>query len=334
MYPVGSSISEAVDDVFIFIVAISVVLLLLITGLMIYFAVKYSHKRHPEPKPVKQPLWVEITWTVIPTILVLAMFYYGYEGFKLMRVVPKDAMEVNVTGQMWEWKFEYANGKRSKKLYVPVDKSVKLKLKSLDVVHSFYIPSHRVKEDVVPGMETYLWFKPQTVGPADIYCAEFCGQRHAYMLSQVIAMKEADFQKWYNTNDVVAAVGPAEKTMKELGCMDCHNMNDSQGDRLSLKDIFGKKRIVLVNGEEKEITIDEAYLTRSIKDPSAEIVKGVGPDAPEMSVPEDITDDQIKLIVNFLKTGKEADKPESKPEAKEETKPAEKTEDAKEGESN
>jgi cytochrome c oxidase subunit 2 len=301
MYPVGATISETVDNVFLFIVGISVLLLLLVTGLMIYFAVKYNRKRHPNPEPVKQKAWLEILWTVIPTILVLAMFYYGYEGFKLMRNVPEDAMTVNVTGRMWEWAFEYDNGKTSDKLHVPVDKPVKLLLKSMDVVHSFYIPSYRVKEDVVPGRETYLWFKPQSLGPADIFCAEFCGQRHAYMLSQVIVMEQAEFDKWYTVKEAPKPM-PILELMEEMGCLDCHAPDASEGDRLSLKDLVGQKRVVLEDGKEKEITIDEAYIRRSITNPGDEVVKGQDN---VMEVPEEITKEQIDRIVEFLKTGKD-----------------------------
>jgi cytochrome c oxidase subunit II len=310
MYPVGATISEAVDNIFLYIILVSVALLLLVTFLMIWFAIKYNRKRHPEPKPVKEKAWLEILWTVIPTLLVLSMFYYGYEGFKLMRTVPEDAMTVHVTGRMWDWKFEYANGKVTDELYVPVDQSVKLLMKSLDVIHSFYIPSHRVKEDVVPGRETYLWFKPQTVGPADIFCAEFCGQRHAYMLSKVNVMEEADFKKWY-ASEVKVEVHPVVAMMEELGCLDCHSMDASEGNRLSLKDLFGKKRIVIVDGKEKEITIDEAYLLRSIIEPSAEIVKGQD-DA--MELPDEITKEQINQIVQYLKTGGKEQKIEAKKE--------------------
>jgi len=304
MYPVGATISDTVDNVFLFIVGASVVLLLLVTVLMIWFAIKYNRKRHPEAKPVKERTWLEVVWTVIPTILVLAMFYYGYEGFKLMRTVPEGAMNVKVTGRMWEWKFEYANGKITDKLYVPVDKPVKLTMKSLDVVHSFYIPSERVKEDLVPGRETYLWFKPQTVGPADIFCAEFCGQRHAYMLSQVIVMKQEEFDKWYGETEKITEVPTAVATMETLGCLDCHSMDASAGDRLSLKGIFGQKRIVIVDGKEKEVTVDDEYLRRSITNPSAEIVKGQEDSMPE---PDEMTPEQLNEIVEFLKNGGQSD---------------------------
>ncbi|MCP5107074.1 MAG: cytochrome c oxidase subunit II [bacterium] len=308
MYTVGASVSEAVDKTFWFIIGISVILLLLVTFLMIFFAVKYSRKRHPKPKAVKQSMWLEVIWTLIPTLLVLTMFYYGYEGFKLMRNVPGDAMKVKVTGRMWDWSFEYANGKRTDKLYVPKGKSVKLEMKSLDVIHSFFIPAFRIKEDVVPGRETYLWFKPQTTGPADIFCAEFCGQRHAYMLSQVMVMDEPEFEAWYKKDE--KKIDPMEELLKipavafmdDYGCLGCHSLEGPKGEMVNLKGIFGQKRFVLQkDGSEKEVLVDEAYLKRAIMDPGAEVVKG---QIDQMEPADDLTDEQLKMIIEFLKNYK------------------------------
>jgi len=304
MYTVGATIGEAVDNVFWFIVIASVILLLLVTGLMIYFAVKYSRKKHPESEPVKQRLWLEILWTAIPTVLVLFMFYYGYEGFKLMRDVPEDAMVVKVTGRMWDWRFEYVNGKTSEKLYVPVGKAIKLELKSVDVLHSFFMPAFKIKEDVVPGKETYLWFKPQTVGSADIFCAEYCGQRHAYMLSQVIIMKEDDFRSWYDKKQepidslTLHKESPAFKLMDEQGCLSCHSVDDSGGELIPLKGLFGKKKIVIKDGKEVEVLVDEAYLRRALLEPGAEVAKG---QIDQMEPVEDLTDEQLQMIIDYLK---------------------------------
>ena len=304
MYTVGDSIGNAVSDIFWYIVIASIILLLLVTGLMIFFAVKYSRKRHPKPEAVKQRAWLEIVWTAIPTVLVLSMFYYGYEGFKLMRTVPKDAMTIKVTGRMWNWAFDYPNGKHTDNLYVPIDTPIKLELKSTDVLHSFHMPAFRIKEDVVPGKDNYLWFKPNSLGSADIFCAEFCGQRHAYMLSKVIVLKKDEFDKWYNEGALIKSrldevmKSPAVKLMDEHGCLSCHALEIPVGEQVPFKGIFGKKQIVVKDGKEVEVTVDEAYLRRAILEPGAELRKGF----PNMMDPvTDLSEEQLKLIIDFLK---------------------------------
>jgi cytochrome c oxidase subunit 2 len=194
-----SQVAHEVDKIFIFIVGISVLLLAGVTAAMIYFVIRYRAKKNPKPENITGSTTLEIVWTVIPLILVLAMFYYGWQGFKLMRNVPPDAMTVKVTGRMWQWSFEYSNNKKSDSLYVPVGKPVKMEIQSADVNHSFYIPAFRIKEDAVPGRTNYLWFLADEIGRYDIMCAEYCGMNHAYMLNKIIALPEEEFNKWLNT---------------------------------------------------------------------------------------------------------------------------------------
>ena len=141
-----SEFVKSVDFAFFFIVAISVFFLVLITGLMLYFVFKYSRKKNPKAQNIHGNIPLEILWTVIPTILVLFMFYFGWMGYKEMSTIPEEAMVVDVTGQMWKWTFKYENGKTSDTLYVPVNRPVKVNLNSIDVNHSFYIPAFRVKK--------------------------------------------------------------------------------------------------------------------------------------------------------------------------------------------
>ena len=194
----NSLVAGQVDNAFVMIIAISVILLAAITAAMIYFIIKYHWRKHPTAEHVEEKPWLEITWTTIPTILVLGMFWFGYDGFRMMRTVPDGAMTVKVTARMWSWSFEYANGITSDKLYVPIKKPVKLLLTSLDVIHGFYLPAFRIKEDVVPGKENYLWFEPLIKGEFDIFCSQYCGQRHSYMLTKAVVIEEADFKKWYD----------------------------------------------------------------------------------------------------------------------------------------
>src|SRR5271156_4530585 len=116
---------------------------------MIYFVIKYHKKNHPKSEKVEEHPLLEIAWTVLPTILVIWMFYYGLMGYKTIRTVPANAFQVKVIGQQWQWKFEYQNGKESDTLNVPAQKPIKLLLTSTDVIHGFYIPAYRVKRDCV-----------------------------------------------------------------------------------------------------------------------------------------------------------------------------------------
>jgi len=287
--------------VFLLIVGISVVMLTLVTVLMIYFVIRYHRRRHPKPEKVTQHTWLEITWTVIPTILVLIMFWFSFSEFRKMRDVPADALTVQVIGRMWDWAFEYPNGKKTDKLYVPLDRAVRLELKSVDVNHSFYIPAFRVKEDVVPGRQNFLWFRPQSMGPADIYCAEYCGQNHAYMMSKVIVMSQSEFDTWYNEDAPEPESGaPAVLAlMDDQGCLTCHSVDGSPGAGPTFKGIFNRRTVVLVNGREREIDADEAYLRRAILEPNAEIVKGAAMEMP--ASPDPLSTEDVDAIIAYLK---------------------------------
>ena len=152
--------TQAVDLVYRYIFGFCIVLLVGITATMVLFVLKYNRKTHPVPEPTADSnVWLETTWFVIPTLIALSMFWYGWKGYKTLIDVPPGAMVVHVTGRQWSWSFQYANGKTSDELYVPVNKPVKLELTSEDVVHSFFVPAFRIKKDAVPGMTTYEWFR-------------------------------------------------------------------------------------------------------------------------------------------------------------------------------
>lgn len=202
----ASNFIKEVDGVFLFILGISLFILILITILMIYFVIKFNRNRNPRPKNIKGNITLEIIWTVIPTILVIGMFYYGWYGYKKMSAAPKDAFEINVNGKMWAWEFIYPNGKKFDSLVVPVNKPVKLNLKSLDVNHSLFIPAFRIKKDVLPNKDNSLWFIANEVGVYDIACAEYCGLRHAYMYSKLYAIHQNDFEDWYNQKADTTAI--------------------------------------------------------------------------------------------------------------------------------
>lgn len=199
MFSGPSNFVESVDTAFWVVTAISVFFLVLITVLMIVFVFKYNKKKNRKAVNIHGNVPLEIAWTVIPTILVLVMFWFGWMGYKELTSVPDDAMEVNVTGQMWQWRFNYSTGLQTDTLYVPINSPVKLNLKSVDVNHSFFIPAFRVKKDVIPGRTNVAWFEANTIGSYDIACAEYCGLNHWDMYTKVVVMPKNDFDVWLGT---------------------------------------------------------------------------------------------------------------------------------------
>jgi len=298
---------QGVDAAFMFIFWISLVMLAGITVAMIYFVIRYHHSRQPQPATDKDNnLLLEITWTVIPTLLVGAMFWYGWAGYLALRNVPEGAMEVTAEARMWSWNFEYSNGKTSPKLVVPAGQPVKVSLTSLDVLHSFYVPAFRIKRDAVPGMDNYVWFNAERPGSYDIFCAEYCGVGHADMLSTVEAMPQHEFDEWYQGKADMARQDRNHELLSRYGCLGCHSLDGSKKVGPTLQGIWGREVTVIADGEEKTIKVDEAYLRRSILEPGAEIVKGYPPVMP--SFQGQISEDELNELL-------EGFKPEAKPRA-------------------
>jgi cytochrome c oxidase subunit II len=197
-----SNFANSVDGTFLFTLIVSVFFLVLITVLMIFFVIKYSRKRNPKATNIHGNMFLEIAWTGIPTILVLIMFWYGWQGYKEMVNVPENAMPIDVTAQMWKWSFKYEDGKTTDSLYVPVNTPIKLTLHSNDVNHSFFIPAFRLKKDVFPNRERIAWFIAKETGEYDIACSEYCGLNHSHMYSKIFVLPEDEFNNWmYGMSD-------------------------------------------------------------------------------------------------------------------------------------
>lgn len=288
-----SNTAGKVETAFVIVVAMCVALLTIVTFCVVYFLIKYNSKRHPHHEEVKESLLLEIVWTIVPTILVLLMFYFGWVDFAYLRNPPAGAMIVNVTARQWSWLFEYENGKQSAVLRVPLDKPVKLILTSRDVIHSLFIPAFRIKEDCVPGMKTHLWFNANQVGAYNIFCTEYCGTAHSHMLSKVIVMPAADFETWY-----LAAAPEAKgyELLQTKGCLGCHSTDGSPKVGPTLKGLFGAKVMVLTNGRERVVTSDQEYLKRSILEPGADVVKGYQNIMPAIPM----TKEELDVIVDYI----------------------------------
>jgi len=192
----ASNFVTETDTTFFIVVSICVFFLLLITVLMIVFVIKYNRKRNKKAVNVHGSTVLEITWTVIPTIIVLGMFWIGWVGYKDLTTPPTGSMIVDITAQMWKWNFKYANGVQTDTLYVPLNKNVEVRLHSIDVDHSFYVPAFRMKKDCIPSRTNIGWFRAEKLGSYQVFCAEYCGLNHSYMYSKVIVLPEGDFNKW------------------------------------------------------------------------------------------------------------------------------------------
>lgn len=303
------SIADRVDDVFLYIFVLSVAFLVFITALMIYFTVRYSRKRNPNPVDIEGNAKLEIAWTLTPLVLFLSMFYFGWTNFSYMRNPPRDAMVVEATARQWAWSFTYPNGKHTDEMYVALNRPVKVELHSQDVLHGFYVAAFRVKSDVVPGKTNYVWFTPTLVGTFDIQCTVMCGLRHAYMLSKVHVLPEEDFKAWYFADEnapaieakAAAALGGAEPpipaVLKDKQCLVCHSVDGSEKVGVTFKGLFGKRQSVRTDSKQIEVVADEPYLAKAIREPSTHKVEGYPPTMPAPS----LTDSEIRQVVAYIK---------------------------------
>jgi len=305
----ASNFVQGVDTAFLVILVISFFFLIGLTVVMIYFMYKYNKKRHPVATQIHGSTTLEIVWTVIPFLLTMVMFYYGWAGWKPMQKAPKDAMEVTVYGRMWNFSYEYENGKRTDTLFLPKDKPVKLNLKAMDVLHSFYIPAFRVKQDMVPNKENnFMWFEPQRVGLYEIYCAEYCGLQHSYMYSYVKVMEDSAFQSFIADTAKVAATAnidspgaTGKRIMQNIGCFACHSIDGTKLVGPSFKGVWGAEHTVVTGKETRKVTVDEEYVKRSIYDPNADVVEGYMKGL-MVSYQGQLKDEDIAQIIEYLKT--------------------------------
>jgi cytochrome c oxidase subunit 2 len=278
---------------------VSVFFFALVTFLLVYFILRYRGKAYPNAPSHNTPL--EVTWTVIPTLIVIVMFWNGYKTYLDMATPPQNAYEIQVTGQKWNWMFTYPNGYVDAELHVPVDTPIMLVMSSQDVIHSLFVPEFRVKRDVIPGRYTKLWFTAIEKGTFDIFCAEYCGTKHSQMLSKAIVHDRGEFDAWLaEASDFLKRMPPAEAgelLYSQRGCKQCHSVDGVAGTGPSFLGVYGSAH-ALVGGE--QIVVDENYVRESILLPQAKIVAGYEPVMPTYK--GRLKDEEISAIIEYLKT--------------------------------
>lgn len=298
MNPSAVTTTEAVDAVFLLIFGVAALMLVGITAAIIFFVVKYNRRRNPSPLPSPNyNIPLEAAWTVLPTIIVMVLFWYGWSGYTTLRNVPADALPVKAVGRQWSWSFEYASGRTSDRLFVPAGRAVRIDLTSEDVLHNFYIPAFRVKIDAVPGMTTHLWFLAPAPGSYDVFCAEYCGLGHSAMITTVEAMTEHEFEEWLRGETAEVEVAEGEKLLAQYGCSGCHSTDGSPKVGPTLKGLFGRQTTVVSDGKERTITADADYVLKSIRSPAADVVKGFPAIMPAFDhLPEEEIEEMVEYI--------------------------------------
>jgi len=302
MFSSASNFVNGVDSAFLIITGISVFFLVTLTATMIYFVVKYNKKKGKPAVQIKDNSLLEITWITIPMLLVLYMFYIGWEGFLPMRQAPSDAIQVTAIGSMWKYEFIYPGNKSSDTLVVPINKSVKVNLGSKDVLHGFSVPGFRIKEDMVPQKKNYSWFTAGEQGDYDIYCTVYCGVNHSYMHSIIRVVSEADYNKWLKALSVKKADNSLGlKVLQKNGCIACHSIDGTKSVGPTFKKLYGSTIDVTTAGASRKVKVDNAYIESSITDPNKDVAAGF-PQGVMKSYKGIIKDNDIKLVSEYLKT--------------------------------
>ena len=303
--PQGSTVAEHSDSVYFFILYVCTFFFVLIVSLMVLFMVKYRHRPGVEAvKTSTHNLTLELSWSVIPTLLTIVMFWVGFTGYIDMRTPPSDSYDINVIAKKWSWAFQYPNGWIESELHIPKGENVTLTMASDDVIHSLWVPAFRTKMDVVPGRYTQEWFKATRAGEYPLMCAEYCGQKHSNMISKVIVHEtRGDFDKWLQqASDIHKNKTPVEAGeyfYKSRGCVQCHSLDGTPKNGPTFKGLFDSER-KFTDGSSR--VADENYIRQSILEPQSQVVAGFRPIMPTFK--GQLTDQDITAIIAFIKAQK------------------------------
>lgn len=323
------------DHLYEFLIIVSAFFFVAVIGAMIIFAIRYRHRPGIKPKYLTGNHTLEAIFVFVPTVLLLLIFFWGYAVYHQMTQAPSDAYEIHVIARQWLWQFQYDNGRTTAaELYVPLNRPVKLVMTSQDVIHSFFVPNFRIKQDVVPGMYTSVWFEARIPGKHQIFCAEYCGTSHSQMLGKVIVLTDDQWKAWNEGRKIenipdardVAANWDAQRRTAETdsvtdevsapqfepvlslaqqgktvfetkGCASCHSVDGSKKLGPTMKGIFGQK-VLLSDGS--ELVRDENYIRESIEQPQAKLVRGYNPVMPTFQGL--INETEMNALIAYIKS--------------------------------
>ena len=294
----ASTVAPRVDELFLFLVAVTVFFSALIAILIIFFSIRYRAERHPVAHQIEGSTFFEMLWTLIPLGIAMVIFVWGAAIYFYQTRPPRGAMEIYAVGKQWMWKFQHVEGAREiNELHVPVGRDVKMIMTSQDVIHDFFVPAFRTKADVLPGRYTQIWFRATTPGRYHLFCAEYCGTQHSGMIGEVIVMEPAAYEAWLAGGSGEGSLASnGAKLFQQLGCATCHR-SDTQGRGPNLVGVFAKQ-VLLEDG--RTVVADETYVRESILNPAAKVVSGFKPIMPTFE--GQVSEEGLVALVAYVKS--------------------------------
>lgn len=287
-----------VDALFIFLLILCGFMCLAIFTMITVFAIRYRRRAGQMAEQIEGSNALEFTWTFIPLGIFLVIFVWSAFIYFQERTPPQGAAEIYTVAKQWMWKFQHEEGQREiNELHVPVGRDIRVIMTSQDVIHSFYVPAFRIKQDVLPGRYTVAWFRATKPGTYHLFCAEYCGTMHSGMIGDVVVMEPAQYQNWLSGGMAMGSLAQAGQGLfMSLGCSTCHRF-DTQGRGPNLTGIFGKP-VLLEDG--RTVLADENYIRESILQPAAKVVSGFKPLMPTFQGL--VSDEQLNALVAYVKS--------------------------------
>ena len=303
----ASTFAGRVDDLYWFLVGLTAFFSILIVALIFIFAIRYRRTEVREPEQIGSSTGLELFWTAVPSVIVLIIFVWSASVFLAQSTPPQGAQDVFVVGKQWMWKVQHANGRREiNELHIPVGQAIKITLTAQDVIHSFFIPAFRIKQDAVPGQYRTMWFQATKPGEYHLFCAEYCGTAHSKMIGRVVVLDDVQYQQWLAGYTGATPVEEGRQLFVSYDCASCHESGLRQRCP-TLGGLYGTQ-IPLESGQ--TALFDETYIRESILDPRAKIAKGFPPVMPTFR--GQLSEEQILALIAYIKSLTPS--PEGKPQ--------------------
>jgi cytochrome c oxidase subunit II len=293
----ASSMAGRVDALFIFLLVLCGFMCVSIFIMILVFAARYRRTKTRQAEQIEGSNALELTWTGVPLLIFLGIFIWGAILYFMERTPPDDSAEIYTVAKQWMWKFQHLEGQREiNELHVPVGRDVKMIMTSQDVIHSFYVPAFRIKQDVLPGRYTVAWFKATKAGTYHLFCAEYCGTAHSGMIGEVVVMDPAAYEQWLSGGPAAPLTETGKQLFMSLGCSTCHRF-DTQGRGPNLMALYGQP----VNLEDgRTVIADDNYIRESILAPAAKVVAGFKPIMPTFQ--GIVSEEQVNALLAYIKS--------------------------------